>query len=136
MMASPMRIRYRHGYVLLLLCLLLSALSIGGFLISGNVYFRASSWIRRSQLILKDTGQILKVSPLEEKYCSCAFGDGCSCSLQFKVIGQNGIGHLRLVGTFVEPLSRELYIGGAIWEWNQEVTKFRPAYGNDPLIFF
>ena len=101
------------------------AVALGAYFVSRDLYSRAALWVYQSNVIKQDTGEILGISPKGEKYCSCAFGDGCSCSLALEVQGENGVGTFKLGSAFMNGFSTEFYFNIADWEWNGKTTKIR-----------
>lgn len=99
--------------------------ALGAYFASRNLYLRAALWVYQSNVIKQDTGEILEISPKGEKFCSCAFGDGCSCSLALEVQGENGAGTFKLGSAFMNGFSTEFYFNIANWEWNGETTQIR-----------
>lgn len=108
--------------------------SIGVYRLSGNPYFRAYSWIRQEQEIREDVGEILSITPIQEKDCSCAFTDGCSCDIFLEIEGSQDSGRLVMTSIFVETLSRDLYFSVAIWDWQGETSKIDDCGWEKKLI--
>lgn len=79
----------------------LISVMLGSYFLSRNLYLRASLWIHQSDVIRKDTGNIVWISSKGRKTCSYAFGDGRRCSIALEVRGENGVGTFHLGTTFL-----------------------------------
>ena len=107
--------------------ILLSLISVilGSYFLSRNLYLRASLWIYQSDVIRKDTGNIVWISSKGRKTCSYAFGDGRRCSIALEVRGENGVGTFHLGNTFMNGFSTEFYFNVGSWIWNEKTTQIR-----------
>lgn len=93
----------------------------------GNTYLRGVKWVKKSEIVQRDVGQIKQVIPIGNNPCSCAFGDGCNCSLSLEVIGTQGTGHFKMVSAFIDRFSRRLYFSIGIWTFKERETRIHPT---------
>jgi hypothetical protein len=96
----------------------------------GTTYRQCVQWVKNSEIVKADVGEILAVAPIGNNPCSCAFTDGCNCYVSLEVVGQKGTGRIEMRSAFTDASTRRLHFAVGIWEFGGKVTRAPGA--NEP----
>src|ERR1700722_430579 len=68
----------------------------------GTTYLQVVQWIKKSDMVQADVGEVLTVAPIGSNPCLCAFTDGCHCDVFLEVVGQKGSGRFEMGSAFTD----------------------------------